>query len=229
VEWIENVMRFTYPNFDIRMFDNTDDGGINTQYLNDHVNSEYGNRDGKFFAENTIIKDNLKTSSLIAKMCSSHNDCRSYALDNDYDYLFHLESDVFPPTDVIERLMFRQKNVVGGLYFTGEGLNRFSMAMEKLELSENLVTSTYLYQNGGEIRLFDGDIHPVAQFGLGCVLMTRKAMERLPFRYIPKRNFHPDTFFSEDADMLQIPLHLDTSVVCRHENRLWGFYGLDFT
>jgi len=228
-DWIDNVMSFTYPNFEIRMYDNTDDNGVNANYLNDYVNEKYGNKDGKFYAENTIVKHNLKTSSVIAKMCVSHNDCRNYALENNYDYMFHLESDVFPPKDVIETLMFRQKNVVGGLYFTGEGINRMAMVFERLELSKTYVTSMYLSGNGGEIRIFDGDIHPVAQLGLGCVLITNKAMERLPFRYIPNQNFHPDTYFSEDCDMLNIPIHLDTSVVCRHENRMWGFYGLDFT
>lgn len=228
-EWIDNVMNFTYLNYDVRLYDNTDDGGINANYLNEYVKSEYGNVDGKFLAENTLVKHKLKTDSIIAKMSFSHNDCRSYALNNGYDYLFHLESDVFPPKDVIESLMFRQKNVVGGLYFTGEGKHRFSMVMERLELSENNITSMYLYSNGGEIRLFDGDVHPVAQIGLGCMLISRKAMERVPFRYVPNQNFHPDTYFSEDCDMLNIPIHLDTSVVCRHENRMWGFYGLDFT
>jgi cellulose synthase/poly-beta-1,6-N-acetylglucosamine synthase-like glycosyltransferase len=228
-EWIDNVMNFTYPNFDIRLFDNTDDKGANANYLNDYINTEYGNKSGKFFAENTLVKHNLKTSSIIAKMCFSHNDCRNYALDNDYDYLLHLESDVFPPKDVIERLMFRQKNITGGLYFTGEGKHRVAMVMERLQLTENYITSMYIYPNSGEIRLFDGDIHQVAQLGLGCVLISRKAMERVKFRYIPDRNFHPDTYFSEDCDTLNIPIHLDSSVVCRHENRLWGFYGLDFT
>ena len=228
-EWIDNVMNFTYLNYDVRLYDNTDDGGKNANYLNEYVKSEYGNVDGKFLAENTLVKHKLKTDSIIAKMSFSHNDCRTYALDNGYDYLFHLESDVFPPKDVIESLMFRQKNVVGGLYFTGEGKHRFSMVMERLELSENNITSMYLYSNGGEIRLFDGGVHPVAQIGLGCMLISRKAMERVPFRYVPNQNFHPDTYFSEDCDMLNIPIHLDTSVVCRHENRMWGFYGLDFT
>jgi len=228
-EWIDNVMNFTYLNYDVRLYDNTDDGGKNANYLNEYVKSEYGNVDGKFLAENTLVKHNLKTDSIIAKMSFSHNDCRSYALNNGYDYLFHLESDVFPPKDVIESLMFRQKNVVGGLYFTGEGKHRFSMVMERLELSENNITSMYLYSNGGEIRLFDGDVHRVAQIGLGCMLISRKAMERVPFRYVPNQNFHPDTYFSEDCDMLNIPIHLDTSIVCRHENRMWGFYGLDFT
>jgi cellulose synthase/poly-beta-1,6-N-acetylglucosamine synthase-like glycosyltransferase len=227
-DWIENVMSFTYPNFDIRLYDNTDDNGVNANYLNKFVEYLYGNTNGKFKAENSLVKNNFKSDSIIAKMCVSHNDCRTYALDNDYDFLLHLESDVFPPKDVIERLIFHQKNIVGGLYYIDEGRYRMAMVMERLELSPNNITTFQSAFYGGEIRLFDGNIHQVAQIGLGCVLISKKAMQRLPFRFIPNRNFHPDTYFSEDCDMQNIPIHLDSSIVCRHENKTWGLHGIDF-
>lgn len=228
-DWIENVLNFTYPNFDIRLYDNTDDNGENATNLNKLVKYLHGNIGGKFLAENSLVKHNLKSKSVIAKMCVSHNDCREYALSNGYDFMLHLESDVFPPVDVIERLIFHQKNVIGGLYYTDEGIYRMPMVMERLELSSKSITSFHSGYYGGEIRLFDGGIHEVAQIGLGCVLISRKAMLRLPFRYEIERNNHPDTYFSEDCDMQNIPIHVDTSIVCRHENRAWGLYGVDFT
>lgn len=228
-EWIENVMKFTYPNCDIRLFDNTDDGGVNAKYLNDYVNAQYGNISGKFFAENTLVKHNLKTSSIIAKMCVSHNDCRTYALNNEYDYMFHLESDIFPPKDVIERLMFRQKNIVAGLYWIGEGIRRKAMVLEPLKLSDYCYSGLYLSPNIGEIRLFNGELQLASQVGLGCVLISKKALQRVPFRYEVNGECHPDTYWSQDCAEMKIPIHLDSSVVCRHENRAWGFYGFDFT
>lgn len=227
-DWIENVLNFTYPNYKIRLFDNTDDAGINASNLNKFVGYMHGDIGDKFHAESTILKHNLKTKSVIAKMCFSHNDCREFALKNDYDYMLHLESDVFPPADVIERLMFHRKNIVGGLYYIDEGINRKAMVMEKLELSKNNITTFPSSYYGGEIRLFDGEIKRVAQIGLGCVLISKKALERIVFRYEPQRNAHPDTYFSEDCEMKNIPIHLDSSVVCRHENQSWGLYGIDF-
>ena len=35
--FIDNVMQFTYPNFEIKLFDNTDDQGAFTGYMNDYV------------------------------------------------------------------------------------------------------------------------------------------------------------------------------------------------
>jgi len=227
-EWIDNVLSFTYPNFEVRLFDNTDDKGANANYLNEYVNSRYGNINDKFLAINSLVKHDVKSNSIIAKMCLSHNDCRMYALTNDFDFMLHLESDVFPPKDVIERLIFHQKNVIGGLYYIDEGRYRMAMVMERIELAENNITTFHSAYHGGEIRLLDGNIHPVAQIGLGCVLISKKAMERLPFRYVPNRNFHPDTYFSEDCDAQRIPIHLDTSIVCRHENKMWGIHGIDF-
>ena len=228
-EWIDNIMNFTYPNFDIRLFDNTDDNGANANYLNEYVKTEYVNIGNKFFAENTLVKHNIKSTSIIAKMCVSHNDCRTYALDNEYDYLLHLESDIFPPLDVIERLMFRQKNIVAGLYWIGEGLYRKAMVTESIKLSDYCYSAHYLTPDIGEIRLLNGELQLASQVGLGCVLISKKALERVPFRYEVDGKCHPDTYWSQDCAEMKIPIHLDSSVVCRHENRMWGFYGLDFT
>jgi hypothetical protein len=227
-EWLENVMGFTYPNFDIRMFDNTEDNGTNATYLNNTFKHYHGKNNDKFLAENILAKNKIKNNSVIERMTHSHNECRTYALKNDYDFLLHLESDVFPPKDVIERLMFHQKNVVGGLYFTDEGIYRLAMVMEHLELEPKRIESIITSFCGGEIRLFDGQIKEVAHIGLGCILISRKVMERIPFRFDRKRNYHPDTYFHEDLKMQKIPTHLDTSLVCRHENRAWGIRGIDF-
>jgi hypothetical protein len=225
--WIDNVMGFSYPEFDIALYDNTEDGGKNCEYLNSYVKNNYGSLHN-FKAVNSLIKHNEKISSVIAKLCLSHNDCRGNTLIGGYDYLFHLETDVFPPKDVIERLMFRGKNVIGGVYDIDSGKHRVPMITERIEIKKNYVSVFWTGRHGNNVRLFDGNIHEVAQIGLGCVLISKKALERITFRYDPNRNCHPDTFFSEDCAKKKIPTHIDTSIVCRHENVAWGVYGLDY-
>lgn len=224
--WIENVMNFTYPNFDICMFDNTNDSGLNATYLNDYVLSNFGNLK-KFQAVNSLVLHKSNEQNVIAKMAISHNDCRTQTLNGGYDFMLHLESDVFPEKNIIEQLLAHQKNIVGGVYYTDEGKYRCLMVHQKLELAPNEVTSLPS-RMPEEIQLLNGGLHQVAQIGLGCILISKKVLERLSFRYVRGRNFHPDTFFSEDCHLKNIPIHVDTSSICKHENQNWGLYGIDF-
>jgi len=226
-EWIENVMQFTYPEFDIAMFDNTDDDGAYAAYLNQYVKENYGNL-RPFKAINSIASRGIKTSSVINRMCISHNDCRKECLEGGYDCIVHIESDVFPEKDVIERLLAHGKNVVGGLYYSDEGRFRSAMVYERVELSPRNITTMQSSYFGGEIRLFDGTLKQVAMIGLGCILITDRVLKRIQFRHMPERNVHPDTYFSEDCELNNIPIHLDTSLICSHQNQSWGIYGVDY-
>jgi hypothetical protein len=53
---------------------------------------------------------------VIEKLANTHEEIRQYALNNGYDFLLHLESDVFPQEDVIEQLLWTRKAVVGVPY-----------------------------------------------------------------------------------------------------------------
>lgn len=224
-QWIENVMQFNYPNFDIRVFDNSVKSANNTQFLNETFRKLFGS--SKKF-EAIAIDSMWDKSNLIPKMAHSHNMCKNYALKNGYDYILHLESDVFPPHDVIERLMAHQKNVIGAIYHSDEGLNRYAMVYEDIELSPNRITTITSSHHNGEIRLFDGTVKKVAHVGLGCVLISSKVLSKIVFRYEENRNAAPDTLFAEDCKMMNIPINLDTSIVCRHDNQPWGLYGIDY-
>lgn len=226
-EWLENALNFTYPNYQIILFDNTDDNGENTKYYNDFYQENYG-YDKKFLAVNSLITNNVKRPmNITEKLAMSHNDCRDATLDNNFDYLFHLESDVFPPKDVIERLMFHQKNVVGGLYHINYGVYRSAMIQINFEITPKLINSINLEPNI-EHGFMDGKLHQVAHVGLGCVLLSKKVLQRLKFRSVNGINNHPDSFFAEDCYRYKIPIWIDTTIVCSHDNQDWGIYGIDY-
>jgi cellulose synthase/poly-beta-1,6-N-acetylglucosamine synthase-like glycosyltransferase len=230
-DWIENVLSFTYPNFDVRIFDNTLDDGANAQYLNNLVDEKYGVAGPfkKFNAYNSQLINNVKgESSVIARMARSHNDCRAFAIANNYDYLLHLESDVFPPKDVIESLIFGNKDVVGAIFYRDEGRHRCLMAQRRIYCTASIIKCINLTASE-DLPYLDGKLHEVASVGLGCVLInTKKVFRKIKFRYVEKENMHPDSFFSEDCYRNKIKIFLDTNVICRHENRQWGVYGIDF-
>jgi hypothetical protein len=104
-EWLDNVMGFTYPNFDVKLFDNTLDDGIFVRRMNNYYISNYGDNQ-KFLAFNSFIRS--QTNSFIERMCISNNWCSTICIDGGYDYILHLETDVFPPKDIIEHLLFHK-------------------------------------------------------------------------------------------------------------------------
>lgn len=220
-QWLDNTMSFTYPNYHVVMFDNTSDNGENAKYLE----SIYEDRN--YLHPFNAIPSNVKNiKSVINKMAISHDDCRRYAIINNYDYILHLESDVFPEPNIIEELLIHDKKVIGAVYDRDEGSARKPM-IQTLNIFQNRVSSFNLHANES-FYFLDGTLKKVASVGLGCVLISRKVFEKIPFRFEPNRNAHPDTFFSEDCLRFGIPIFCNTKMVCRHDNKPWGLYGKDF-
>jgi hypothetical protein len=203
-EWLDNVMDFTYPNFNVLLFDNTNDSGEFAIYMNDLYKNRYGSSD-KFLATNSLVINNNSATNVIEKMCISHNDCRNFALFHNYDYLLHLESDVFPEKDVIEQLMFHQKQLVGGIYYRDEGMFRKPMLQMSIEPIENHI-KTLNFEPIEDLCFIDGNLKKVAHVGLGCVLIKKSVLNKIPFRFEKGIEMHPDSYFAEDCFRNNFPI-----------------------
>lgn len=226
--WIKNVMDFKYPNFDIALFDNTPDGGNNAEYLNQRVIELYGNYK-MFKALNSFRINKIKNppKSIIERICISHNDCRQTFINGKYDYLLHLETDVFPDCNVIEQLMQHGKKVVGAVYFRDSGKWRKPMLQRKIYLSPTNI-KTENFKSGEEVYFLDSKLKEVAHVGLGCCLINKTVFDKIKFRFVSSVDMFPDSYFAEDCFRKKIPIYCDTSSLCRHENQDWGIYGRDF-
>lgn len=224
--FIDNVMQFTYPNFDVKLFDNTDDGGEFTAYMNTYVEKHHG-KGARFEALNTLLMHNMKTDSVIERMARSHNDCRDFTLRLKYDYLLHLETDLFPPSNIIEELMMQAKPIISALYYVDNGIYRKPMIQRSIKLAPRFLSSKNFMANE-DLCFCDGTVKKVAHAGLGCILIHKSVLEKVNFRHIEGVNNHPDTYFAEDCAKERIPIMLDTSIVVEHENSPWGVFGLDY-
>jgi hypothetical protein len=220
-DWIDNVLNFTYPNFDVRLFDNTNDKGNNATKLNKYVSDNYGDvgLDKKFFCQNSLIINNSNEKDVIPKMAISHNDCRNYLLTNDYDFMLHLETDVFPQKNIIETLMFNCKPIVGGIYYIDEGKYRALMIQRFIEIGPKRGISIN-FKPEEELNFLDGTLKKVSHIGLGCVLIHRDIFKKIKFRYAGV-GMHPDTFFAEDCQSLGYKIFADTSCISEHRNKSW--------
>jgi hypothetical protein len=227
-KWIENVMNFTYPEYDVVMFDNSSDNGKNADYLNNYFKTHYGVfNDKKFKVINSLQQNKIKKlDTLKEKIALSHNDCKNYAISNDYDYLLHLESDVIPPANVIENLLFYKKEVVNALYYSDDGLYRRPMLQIRLKIAENYCSSFWLKREN-EIDFINGQLLQVALAGLGCALISKKVLSKITFRTENNDKF-PDTLFAEDCERLGISVFVDTKIICEHLNKSWGVYGINY-
>ena len=224
--FIDNVMQFTYPNFDVKLFDNTIDGGVFCAYMNDYVQKNHG-KNAKFEALSTIQMHKMNSDSVIARMARSHNDCRDFTLRLKYDYLLHLETDLFPQKDIIEQLMFHSLPIVSALYYVDNGIYRKPMIQRSVRLAPKFLSSKNFMANE-DLCFCDGNVKKVAHAGIGCILIHKSVLEKVQFRHIDGVNNHPDTYFAEDCAQNKIPIHLDTSILVEHENSPWGVFGLDY-
>ena len=208
-DWVDNVKSFTYPNFDVYVCDNS----INRDYYT-QKKKELETKDDNSFRlgrVNPLIYPDFKWA-----LAKSHDNCRVLALKENYDYLLHLESDVFPPIDIIERLLSARRKVVGAMYHIEVG-ERSKLMIQEIEEFGNEHRETY---NLDETDLYfvDGSVKPVFSCGLGCVLIHKSILKQITFRYEDGAPVHPDSFFFGDLKKQGIPAFVDTSIYCEHKN-----------
>ena len=212
-EWMENVSKFTYQNSELFLCDNstTRDYYVDIKKRYEHLGSSFNV--GRVTPSQFELV-NLTYKSILA---TSHDKCRMYALENDFDYLLHLETDIFPPADVIERLLDAKQKVVGAMYHIELG-ERSTLMIQQIEDFGDEYRETY---NLGEsdIDFVDGEVKKVFSCGLGCVLIHRSVLKEVGFRYEEGSPVHPDSLFYADLDAKKIPVYVDTSIYCKHENQ----------
>jgi hypothetical protein len=201
--WLDNVASFTYPNFAVFMADNSETKSYSKKIQKAGISVEWVKPRGK---------------ALMKRIAESHELCRRYALHFNFDYLFHLESDIFPPRTIIEDLLSMRKSVSAALYHIGQGAGSELMVQVVEQTDDEHFTAT---RNLGidTPEFLDGTVKKVFHAGLGCILIHKAVLPHFAFRYEDGKNFHPDSFFAMDLYRKGIEIHVDTGIICEHDNR----------
>lgn len=211
-EWAENVKNFTYPEYDVFLADNS----LTKDF------SEYIKTKG-FKCINVTDEENK--DSVLKRLAISHELCRQYALRNNYDYILHLETDVFPPPDVIQDLMFERKPIIGAMYQLNDNenrqpmLNRISSDSDDHRCSISGASNNFMI-NGKPVQTLSA--------GLGCVLIARPLFKKYDFRYIEGQRWFPDVVFINDLYRNKQKYFAHTGIICKHKNSKWGEFGKDY-
>jgi hypothetical protein len=204
-DWTKNVKSFTYPNFDIILIDNS----IGT----------YSLKLAEHFLTRHIEPYKNETNRETILRCQNY--IREYFLEHDYDYLFSLETDIFPPVNVIEYLLLLNKDVVCLPYFVGQAYYSRIMMFDTEDFG--LIRLGKPMSQDKSFLFFDGKVKQVNQPGIGCMLIKRHIIEKFAFRIDlndPAKS-HADVYFNEDLRKAGIPVYMDTSFICQHINKNW--------
>ncbi|MBD3155387.1 MAG: hypothetical protein GF368_01905 [Candidatus Aenigmarchaeota archaeon] len=157
--------------------------------------------------------DTVWNSGNFVNIVRARNTCIDEALENNSDFLFFLDADVFPSSDVLVRLTKLvvekpNKSIFGG-YYNSRFFNNYPMIGN--------------FKSGGSIGLIfegrdfeSGDIITCDAAGMGCVLLPSKLIEELKFDEEVSQSEDIDYFRS--AKNLGYNLCIDTSVKCEHKS-----------
>jgi hypothetical protein len=154
-------------------------------------------------------------------IAESHEALRLAALNGDYDFLLHWEDDITPPLNIIEQLLSHQKSVVAASYFINHGHDSHLM-IQQIEEQQGSIRHTLNFDKNFDILQMDGKLKRVYSVGLGCVLIHKTVLKKIKFRWEKGMNTHSDSVFSADLQALNIPIYLDTSILCNHNNSSWS-------
>jgi|TARA_R110000822_G_scaffold213894_1_gene349068 hypothetical protein len=211
-EWAENVNNFSYPDYDVFLADNS---------LTKDFSKEIKSKGFKCIN----ITDDSNKDSVLSRVAISHELCRQYAMRNNYDYILHLETDVFPPNDIIEQLMFEKKPIIGALYQLSDNESRVPMLNR---ISSDIDEYRHCIYGGYNNFMINGKVQKTLSVGLGCVLIARPIFSKFPFRHIEGASWFPDVVWINDLYAKNVPIYAHTGIICRHKNSNWGVFGKDY-
>lgn len=204
--YLQRLKGLTYPNFDILLVDNSKDETYSKKI------QAYG-----IPCIRSTYHENIPK-----RVIEGRNILRKYALEKGYDYFLSLEQDVIPPKDIIEQLLAAQQEIVGGItrHLLVKGDNIQEIAL--LGVHDPAHPGHYIYINYKSVLGKKG-IVPVNYCALGCVLISRKVLEKIIFRYEEfeqKTNElnvkWDDICFCQDAEKEGFKIFAQIDVQCEH-------------
>lgn len=149
---------------------------------------------------------------------------RRMALDEGFDYLMSIESDIMVPPVILQWLIARMKPVVTVMYFIGDQKNGQKVPCVAVpEFHEDVgvwgsrllkVDELGQFVNNGLVQVHTG--------GMGGCLIRRDVLEKITFYYDPRYKGHSDIYFFNDCFKNRIPVFVDTDIWCDHDNKPWN-------
>ncbi len=205
--YIQAIKKLTYKNKDILLADNSK--------TDDYMNKI------KLMGINCIKTENKNTipESVIFGM----NYLREYTLKNDYDYMLCLQQDVIAPPNLIELLLEPKKDIVTGVapHLLLQDGKAKEIALLGIEDKNN--PNKYRYIEYPTLLKYKSGIVKVDFCAMTCVLISRKVLEIIKFRYEKRQNSTSeldvdwdDMCFCRDIKKEGLEIYVNIAAKCDH-------------
>jgi len=208
-EFKKGVENLTYPNFDVMIVDNSKGNAYSRKLKKDCKENGF------------MVKHITRAKNSRIAHADSLNTIRDYFLDNDYEYMLLLESDILPPVDIIQRQIATGKSVVGAIYFIGHAWD--PKRAPKACLFDNVDgKSTRILTREEGWSMYGKGVQPIHGCGIGCTLVHKNVIEQFKFWWhLSNPPKHADVLFFADLENNNIPVYVNTDVVVRHQPSDW--------
>lgn len=240
-DWVGHLNKMSYPAFDVCVIDNTTDNGEFYESIKDL--EVKGN---KIISFRSPWKPEEEHS--LRMLARVRNELREYFLAQDYDYLFWLDTDIFIPTDGIERLLNYNKDNIGFyVHIFPEGMKQvpcllksgdiiMGKGLEFLSFDEINRYKQYVTDfRNGTLTEADKNLIPflikdiyrpqlLKMYGvnLGCLLVRRNVVEAVPMRSHPTFLMGEDIWYFAEANDKHFEFWCDTDIRAEHRNKPWN-------
>jgi len=224
VEEFKKLLKsFTYDNYEVFIVDNSEDEKHIETFKDFEV--EHHSRFNKF--------GETEAGNVMLTKCQ--NRIREKFLQSDYEYLFFLESDCFPPKDWIEYAVSFGAPVYTATYPIKVRYKTPSLCVQYLHVLRHKGIDK-IYSNSlmlpPDVK-FPAEVKPITHFkigermclthtGIGCTLMRKDVVQYVPFRIdfnndqkIGRMTFS-DTFFYTDCLIRKIEVLFDNRYIINH-------------
>lgn len=206
-EFKKSLSDLQYPNIRHIWIDNTDDEGEYLAKLS---------TDG--FEAYHVERGNNSREAL----ARSQEFARRIAVEEDYDYLLSIESDILFPKDAVFRLLANDREVVGARYDIGPAEKRLPCITVSKEDPKTKLVGSRLLTDEEVPKYTNNGLKVVNGCGMGFTLIAREVFTKLQFTYYPDLRGHSDIFFHNDVWKNGWRVYCDTDVYCIHKNVPWS-------
>ena len=149
-----------------------------------------------------------------------------YAIKNNYDYIFSLEQDIFPPKDILKYLLnirkkIHNKEVIIGVPYIIKGITyENSPYLDKDNLTNTAIERIYSKKMKRKVQknLTNKEMKKKKKLfrayacGLGCTLLDTSIIKKFKIRYTEKQYRPDDAFLFLDCFNNNIPVYVDPNL-----------------
>lgn len=197
-KYIAGLKALTYPSKDILLIDNSPTSQFSQEIAQ---------------LEIPVIRAGCELRTPRDRIIHCRNILRKKVIEEGYDYFLSLEADVVPPSDVIEKLLAQNKDIVSAVvWYYSEYQGKRIPAPLLWDFDPQGDENNMVYVAKEEIQ--KQQLKEIKACSLSCCLIHRSVLEKITFRYLGES--YDDVMFCIDARKSGYTIYVDTTAECTH-------------